>query len=106
MGDQQLRRGIQLRIVAQPNPGDEGPRLSTAPTVAKRRIASEVTRVDQRGSSNEVVDFAPRNPDIPELPVAQALQRRSQALADTPGTKGVKISPEKAGRAPRRYGGL
>jgi len=68
--------------------------------------ASDVTRVDQRSRSNEVVDLAPRNPNISELPVAQVCQRRSQALADTPGIKSVKISREKVGGAPPRYRSL
>jgi hypothetical protein len=68
--------------------------------------ASDVTRVDQRSRSNEVVNLAPRNPNISELPVAQVFQPRSQALADSPGIKSVKISREKVGGARPRYGSL
>jgi hypothetical protein len=37
--------------------------------------------------SHEVIDLAPRKPDIPELPVAQVVQCFVQALTNAPGTK-------------------
>jgi hypothetical protein len=74
------------------------------PLQMRPRSASEAARVDRRIGSNEIVDFASRNPDISELQVAQFVQRRSQVLADTPGTKSVKISPKSIGWALRRHG--